>query len=193
MLEPPSLLSLFAAALYGLVVLVCLLAMTSSISGGQRRWHSLGWLMLGILFLGCAAARMLGLEEFLRDSLRDVLRTDGAYGSRRDLQSMLIAALLVLGATISCWLGYRSLRAARCRRDLIVMVALAAGGAMIALLMLRLISLHWIDVVLFGPLKINWFADLGLSCTVLAAAAYYIRRVRSAKLRPRASRSRARR
>ncbi len=45
---------------------------------------------------------------------------------------------------------------------------------MIGLMMLRIISLHMIDRLLFGPLKLNWVFDIGSTLAVLAAALYYI-------------------
>jgi hypothetical protein len=43
---------------------------------------------------------------------------------------------------------------------------------------LRVISLHAIDALLYGPIKLNWVIDLGTSLIVLSAAAYYTRYTR---------------
>jgi hypothetical protein len=48
---------------------------------------------------------------------------------------------------------------------------------MVMLLGLRIVSLHQIDVLLYGPAKLNWVIDIGASLTVLTAAGFYIRLV----------------
>jgi hypothetical protein len=49
---------------------------------------------------------------------------------------------------------------------------------MLFLVILRVISLHMIDRLLFGPLKLNWIGDIGASLVVLGAAIYYMKLVR---------------
>jgi hypothetical protein len=45
---------------------------------------------------------------------------------------------------------------------------------MIGLIILRLISLHALDQLLFGSLKLNWVGDLGAAAAVFGSALYYI-------------------
>jgi len=191
--DPPSYLSLAAAALYVAVMMICLVAGRSAARAQHRRWQSLAWIALGALFVCLAGARVFGIEEIARDAVRDALRSDGLYDDRRNLQSMVIAGLLVIGAGCGSWFGYRAVRTARRRRDAALAIALAGGVGMAMLLILRLVSLHWVDRALYGALKLNWFADIGLSCLVLLAASHYVYRARSAQLRQRAKRSRPRR
>jgi hypothetical protein len=42
---------------------------------------------------------------------------------------------------------------------------------------LRIASLHMIDALLYGPLKLNWVIDIGGSLVVLVAAIYYVQLV----------------
>ena len=60
--------------------------------------------------------------------------------------------------------------------SLVIAVAAAAAGCgiMLAVIAMRVISLHAMDFLLYGPPKLNWIGDLGASCMVMAAAVYYI-------------------
>ncbi len=46
---------------------------------------------------------------------------------------------------------------------------------MIGLIIVRLVSWHFIDGFLYGAFKLNWVIDLGTSWIVLASALYYIK------------------
>lgn len=175
------------------MVIACLIAALAALRAHEKRWHGTAWLAVGALFAGLVYARVTALEETMRADLRAVLRAGGSYDDRRDLQNIVIALLLVMGAAIGSWLAYRAVRAARRRRDRAVVIAMGAGASLAALMILQLISLHWIDAVLYGPLKLNWFIDVGLALSVVAAALYYVRKVRAGALRPTAKRARSRR
>lgn len=47
--------------------------------------------------------------------------------------------------------------------------------AMMMLLGLRIVSLHQIDQLLYGPKKLNWLVDIGASLLAMGAAVVYIR------------------
>lgn len=47
--------------------------------------------------------------------------------------------------------------------------------AMVMLLSLRIISMHQIDQLLYGPIKLNWLIDIGASLLAMGAEAIYIR------------------
>jgi len=180
MSDGPSLLSLTAAGLYAFVAAGCILAATYSQRSQQARWHSSAWIALTLLFVLLLAMRVTGIEETIRDSARAVLRAEGAYQGRRDVQSIIAAIVALVGGCSAVWLAYRVSRGSQRRLDLVVKWAIGAGMAMVALLVARFISLHAIDRLLYGPLKLNWFADIGASLAVLGLAGYSVWLIRSA-------------
>ncbi|OBV11221.1 hypothetical protein I603_1629 [Erythrobacter dokdonensis DSW-74] len=125
------------------------------------------------------ALRMLEVEEWLRSTLRASLRASGEYGQRRDLQAPLSAAIIALAGIGTLGLIYRKTRNLRGRRNVARLVSVIAALAIIFLIALRLASLHAMDALLYGPLKLNWVVDLGSSLVVMIAAIQYIRLVRA--------------
>ena len=184
MQDGPTLLSLLAAGLYALVALSCGAA---ALQAGRARapvWHLRGWATLAFFFIVLLVMRVTVFEEFVRDSMRAVLRGTQAYDTRRDWQVMVVAAFGVVAAGVSGWLAYRAAQGSLRRPDLAVKLALGAGVAMCGLVALRLVSFHWIDRALNGPLKLNWLGDIGASLAVLAAALVYVRLLRSVRRGP---------
>ena len=171
--------SLAAAAVYAAVFIACLIACVRSAKAGQPAWHARSWLFLAILFALFIVLRVAMLEELMRMAARDFLREQGAYASRRELQTTMIIAFVLLAAGFAAWLIRRQMRAANRRTDIAVKLAVAGGLGIAGLLGLRVISLHMIDELLYGPLKLNWIGDIGLSCAVLFAAVHYTRQLTS--------------
>ena len=50
-----------------------------------------------------------------------------------------------------------------------LIVAVKDGLSLVFLLLLRIVSLHSVDLLLYGPLKLNWVIDLGACAIVLAS------------------------
>lgn len=176
--EYPSLLSLSAAVVYLVIVAACLFAARTAFRFRQPPAHWKIWVAIALVFALLAGLRAMGAEEALRDALRDTLRSGGLYAQRRDIQ-LPIAVIAVLSGTAlgALVLGLLS-RRLRGMREFTLFGATAAVMGMALLMTLRIISLHQIDVLLYGPLKLNWVGDIGISLTVLAMAALYVRRVR---------------
>lgn len=173
-----SLISLTAAGAYFFALLACLTAAAIALRQRQQIWHMRIWVIIAALYLGFAVVRAYGLEEAFRDELRAGLRGTAAYSERGGVQRPLSAAVIGLALGIgSVWL-VSLCRKVRGRRNLAVIIAGASAGGHFCLLALRLISLHQIDAVLYGPLKLNWILDVGATLTVLAAAFVYVRTVR---------------
>nr|WP_298925267.1 hypothetical protein [uncultured Erythrobacter sp.] len=174
----PTTLSLLAAGLYALILLSVIFASYMAVSMQQRSAHVRSWMCIALFFMLLIAARLLDLENIVREELREMLTNDARYGDRRVFQSAIVAAIAVLVGVLGMAWFYKNARSVRGRRNIAVVVGLAASGAMIVLIMLRLVSLHAVDTLLYGPLKLNWVGDLGLSCTVGAAALFYVKTVR---------------
>jgi hypothetical protein len=170
-------LSLVAAAFYCAVVASCVLALTAAHDHRQIRWHIVGWSALALLFIILAAMRIFAIEDILREGLRQLLWAEGAYDSRRSLQGPIFATLIVVAAAIGGFWFFRVTRTIRGRRNIAAMLAIASGCILVFLLALRIVSLHAMDELLYGPLKLNWVIDLGSSAIVLAAGIYYWRLV----------------
>ena len=172
-----SSLSLTAGALYLFVVIATLAAAATAKSHRQQVWHLRSWLLLAVLFGLLIALRLLDAEEVMRENLRAFLRADSTYASRRSFQGPLSAGLIAVFCIVSFAWIYKVGRRINGKRNIAVAVAVAGGFAMIFLISLRMVSLHTVDSFLYGPLKLNWVADLGLTCLAGGAACAYIGRV----------------
>ncbi len=168
-------LSLAAAGLYALVVMAALAAAVLAKKRDEQLWHRASWLVLAGLFTLLLVSRVAGLEDLLREALRDLLRADAAYDRRQAIQRPVVASLVALALAAVGWGLYRTAKYRTGRRNLAVLAALAGGFALLFLAALRLISLHAIDGLLYGPLKLNWLADIGASSLVAGAAVYYVK------------------
>ena len=166
-------LSLIAAAFYGVVVFGCLLALAAALARRQIRWHVAAWTALALLFAVLAVMRIFAIEEWLREELRLLLRFEGAYDERRAVQGPVFAILFVSAAAIGGYWTYHVSRSIRGRRNIAAMIAIASGCTLVFLMMLRIVSLHSVDALLYGPLKLNWIIDLGTSAAVLTSSVLY--------------------
>ena len=175
-----SVLSLIACVLYAAVCAACTGAGFEARAKRQQAWHLKTWWLIAVLFILLIASRLLGLEEILREDLRDLLRAEGLVESRRAIQGPVIAVAIVLFAAAGMFAVYQVAQRVRGRRNIAIAVALGACGLMVATIIMRTISLHAFDRLLFGPLKLNWVGDIGASFAVLAAGVYYVSVLRSA-------------
>lgn len=174
----PSVLSLAAASVYALVLLTCIWATVTSSRTRQPAAHWRGWLFLAVLFGVLMVLRLVAAEEWVRATVRASLRASGEYGERRSVQAPLVAAILMMFGLGALGLFYRATRNLQGRRNVARLVASTAGSVMIALLVVRIASLHILDQMLYGPLKLNWVLDIGASLVVILAAIQYVRIVR---------------
>lgn len=171
-------LGLAAAGFYVLVIVATGRAAMIAQAHAQQQWHRRRWTLLALLFAALAVSRIFSVEDLLRDFLRDLLRSENAYAARRDFQSPIAAGVLAIAALAGLGWSVGRARKIRGRRNLAVEVASLAGLGMVLLALLRLVSFHPVDVLLYGSLKLNWITDLGLSGIVAGAGAFYARVVR---------------
>lgn len=167
-----------ACGLYAIVALMCGAAAFQSIRNKQSAVRSAIWFSFGVLFIVLIAMRLLETEDALREIIREMSRQSKNYGDRRTLQEPVTAALIALFGVAAFAFVYHAARTTRSRRERAIIAALAGSSAMLVLIFLRLISLHFVDELLYGALKLNWVLDVGTSVLVGAAAAYYIRALR---------------
>lgn len=164
-----------AAALYALVAMACGYASLRAASAHDAKADMRHWMLIALFFCGLIALRAFDIEDILRGNFRGWLRAEGVYQDRRDYQRPLVAGLIAIAAPLIFMLIYRFANHRAARRNLAVGIALIASFVMLGVLGLRIISLHQIDRLLYGPLKLNWLFDIGASMTVLGAAIFFIR------------------
>lgn len=147
-------------------------------AGDRRRLK--GWLAIAAWFVILASFRFLALEDILRAELREVLQSSGALVSRRMVQWPVSIAALVAGGLVCRRLIGRIVRVGPFSRLAALDWALLASAGMLCLLLIRIVSLHALDKLLFspviGPLRINWMIDIGLGAVVLVSAMAFLRR-----------------
>jgi hypothetical protein len=173
MLAGPSALSLVAAFVYMIIVAAAAFAALPAMMAGRVNWHRSIWLMVAALFLALALMRVFAFEEWLRGALRSMFYSEEAYENRGFVQKPLVMVLLLSALGLATGLLYALSRRVSGQRDVAAVMALGCTGAMLLLAALRLVSLHSVDALLYGPLKLNWFLDLGLTAVVFASALAY--------------------
>lgn len=171
--------SLIATGAYGLVMLAAAAAVRAGQRTGQPGAEVRSWMLVIACFAVFAALRLGAVEDVVRQFLRDVMLAQGSYEERRDLQRMLLAGLVAVGSPALFAMGFYLFRRSRRPRALAVSAALCACAAMVVLIVMRTVSYHGLDALLFGPLKLAWVGDVGISAAVAAAAVFYVRRSRS--------------
>lgn len=110
--------------------------------------------------------RLIGLEYLIADTLRAAARADGVYNERRPVQAVL-TSLIVLVAVGAILIAIRRRQALRG----LVPPALALA-AYLLLCLLRIVSLHFVDAILYSrPFHLNWLAEGGALAVLGASAA----------------------
>ncbi len=173
-----SILSLVASAIYLMVACSAFYAGSAAKTSFQPNWQRWVWFGAGVFFLALIVWRVLAVEDIIRAEMREILRTSNVYQGRREFQSAIAAMILALLAVAAFAALYRARRVLGGRRNLLSLAVLAGCAAMLMLIALRLVSFHWIDVILDGYLKVNWLADLGISLGIAIAAFFYVKLVR---------------
>ena len=157
--------------------LLCLASSRESLRGAGTGLETGIWAGGAMLFAALALARLLDLEDRSRRLLRATVHDEGGYAGRWDFQAPLATAVVVLGGLglLGLWLAWEKGWLRKIPRT----VLLAAVGmvALAGLVLLRIVSLHGVDRILFGGgLHLNWFLEVGLTGGVAACAVRYLRR-----------------
>lgn len=171
-------LSYAASAIYLVTALLALAAGlrigTSPLPEGPRG-ERMQWTGIAVIFVLLALSRISGAEEWLEGMLRAALIDSHQYDGRRDIQRPVAAMALVGIALAALAFVMRKSVVTRFIESPIAW-ARTASIAMLALVVVRVISFHPLDAVLFAkPLHPNWILDLGLTGIVAAAAVMALR------------------
>ena len=116
-----------------------------------------------LAWFGFALMQVFAVEEWLRRDLREMLYERHSYEQRRVLQEPLTVLIIVGAAGAAARIMSFVMTSVKGRRNVALITALGCSGGVIVLAAFRVISLHFIDDLLYGPLKLNWCLDLGLS------------------------------
>lgn len=187
MASSPSILSLIASGFYIIVSLACLGAARALNRHPHGRSKAASWVAVAVFFLILAASRVFLIENTAEVLLREYLRSLDGYEGRRPMQIGLTVTIVVIGLLTLFAFAWRIADGARRRdRDHVhLWFAFLACTMMAFLVAARLVSLHAMDAVLYGPAKINWVVDIGASLVVLLCASSQIFGKPSAGSRPR--------
>lgn len=116
------------------------------------------WLAVAVVFVGLGLFRLSGAEEVIRQALRAMLIDRMEYDERRVFQTRAVLACLVaVGIGVFLYVP----RMVLWPRWLAMMAA--SLGALVVLYVLRIISLHGVDRILYasiGPVHFNHVLEL---------------------------------
>lgn len=175
-------LTLFAVVSY---VATAVLALKAFLVSRSRRGHSAlpaisrnVWILATLLFVIAAISRYFGIEEQIRVWFRALLRSDKLYSNRFEFQSIFASLVVIIAAAGALWSVVNRMHSGKLRRGalpLATLVAASGCATMLCLIVLRLVSFHVTDVLLFGGPRLNWFLDIGSTLSVAYAAVVHVR------------------
>ena len=169
-------LTFLAAAAYLVTAALSVLAARALPGGGSHpRAGRRFWLFAGAFFVALAAMRLGGAEDAVRGLLRGWLVADGEYGSRRAIQGPIVALVMCALIAIAVWTRAASRAGGGGPAGAAIRWARRGVAAMAVLIVLRLISFHPIDVLLYRQLHLNWIVDIGSTVLVAACAIVSLR------------------
>lgn len=158
-----SLAGIAATFIYLIICGFCLRAAAVTRRTGRPSWEAAWWSAFAVLFVALMILRIGGIEEYWRTILRNLLRKDGVYDLRREAQAPLSVVAILCTATLvalAARLHFRTRPGSALR--MLAYARLAVAG-LCGLVMLRVISFHPVDMLLYGPAKLNWLIDIGSS------------------------------
>lgn len=179
-----ELLGLVAAAFYMVTAILALRAARAAHSAPN--WHRTVWIVAIALFAGCVASRLFGIEESLRQLLRGELRDEHVYAERREYQALIASGIIVAAGIASVIGAAKVISSGVLRSSGLSRIALTAGmacAAMGLLIVVRVVSLHMLDVLLYRGPRLNWIVDIG--ATVMTGALAWLYTARAGRQRRR--------
>lgn len=158
-----SFLGIAGALIYLMICGFCLRAAVSARATGRPPGEMAWWCVFTGLFVALIALRISGFEEVLRADLRKLLRQDGVYEMRREVQAPISAlAVLCIAGLVALGAGVHLRTRPASPTRMLGLARLAIVG-LCGLVLLRVISFHPVDRLLYGPAKLNWIIDIGSS------------------------------
>jgi hypothetical protein len=133
------------------------------------------WLIVCCVMGLLGINKQLDLQSLITQVGRDLSMAQGWYEDRRPLQLAFVAIVMVVGSVATLSLAYSV-------RHVIGRVAggVVGLGMIVSFVVIRAASFHHIDLLLRGPLHLNWVLELSAIGVVLVSALRAARRERSA-------------
>ncbi|HEY8172408.1 MAG TPA: hypothetical protein VIH21_04920 [Dehalococcoidia bacterium] len=167
------------ALAYLVAGLLCLVASTREVDAADSRTQQLVrlfWLGLAAMLVVLAFSRMFDLGPWLTDRGRDMAKAQGWYDERRRFQSRAVEAILLAGA-MGVFIGVLWFFRAAYREH---PLAFIAAVYIVCFVLVRAISLHQVDSVLYRHpvhgVRVNALLELaGIGLMIAAAAVPLLR------------------
>ncbi len=134
------------------------------------------WRMIGVVLMLLALNKFLFFDNCIKNVLSGIASKNGFYVSRRGMQLLFILLLLVVSFALIYLFRLRANRLDAClRRSYFGLLVL------FVLVMLRIISLHQIDGILYPDrlgigIGLNWIVEIFGSLFIIINAAIHIRK-----------------
>lgn len=171
-------LNIIATTAYVIFLFPCLFAAYQARRCGRPTGHVVTWVVAAMLLLALALSRANGWEDIAREALRSALEQSGNHAQRRLIQAPFMVVAIVCAAAMPIYI-WATLSRGRPRRSVVLTkLAELVIAAFVALIALRLVSLHATDRLLYaGPVRLNWVLDGGLSLGLAVLAVLYVRHI----------------
>jgi hypothetical protein len=146
-----------------------IVALAASVRAPTRRSRR-HWRFITTFIIALIPWRLFQMEEVVRETLRAVLVTEELYSTRAYLQAPAAAGLIALGAIA---VGAYVARAKS--RPWQLSLSGLAIGAMLSLMVIRLVSLHMLDRLIYasiGPFRLHYFVESALLVAIIWAATH---------------------
>lgn len=122
--------------------------------------------------------RLLNVEQRVSDYMRDIARIENVYDERRSVQNILVVLIIIMICVVAFILRHRMMKHGNIHPAMkMILISRFAVAAMIVLILMRMISLHMIDALLYrgGPLRMNYILDFAAT-SLIAWSAWNYRR-----------------
>ena len=175
--ERHNMLNFFAIVIYAVVCAVSFVAWSMAARRGAKA-NARTFAFATFAFALLTVSRALGAEDMLHDAIKRSFMLAGEYSERRAFQKPLVIAGLLAMFAFAFYKGFRIVQVST-RFSPAAAVSLACW-TMSALVFVRTLSWHTTDKMLFGPVHLNWFVDMGCTLITGVGAALYAWRPRRA-------------
>lgn len=174
-----SVIDVLGVIFYSAVVMLCFAASRAAQRADRPGADSRVWLYCAAFFTMLALSRIFEFEDVWRAEARQYLVSHAEYAGRRAIQRPLLGLALVGSCALVAGTWYALRRNMNGARRYVSLAQIAMIG-FVPLFALRMVSFHFMDRLLYGPLKLNWLLDGGLTALAALSALAYARHVRMA-------------
>jgi hypothetical protein len=146
------------------------LALTDAAESQNQNSMKHVWVLVTLTMIGLGINKQLDLQTLLIQALRRSAYRNGWYNDRRRYQEDFIVLVAILAVAVTAAMAIVWRRVVRR-----VWLALAGLGVLVAFVIVRAASLHYIDKVLGlgGSIRVNWMLELSGIGLIIAAAIWW--------------------